>query len=303
MKNLVKKISFAITGLALFALPIMVMGQSVGTTITPLIREANANPGSTFTGKVEVTNTGDSTRTYTPIVRDFQASDDPNSGAPQFVETSDEQSVSQWVSFTDKTLTIGAGKKASINYTVKVPSNATPGGHYGAVIASVQGDPAQGTGVTVQPEVGSLLLVTVSGQQVVDGKVIDFKPYNKVFSFDPVSFSAVVRNSGNVHIKPVGSIDITGPANVTVNVNSSKSSVLPNSTRNFTASYENGLPFGKYTAKLDLRAESPDGRSIPLTAITSFWVIPMSYILGLLAILIVAYVLMKNSMDSKKFKK
>ncbi len=294
MKNVIKKIGMSFAGIALLAMPIMALGQSIGTTISPLVREISVSPGDVITGQVSLVNTGEGDQTYIPIIRNFGASDNPSSGAPQFLESADDQSLSRWVNFSVASLTLKPGAKGTLDYTIRVPQDANPGGHYGAVIAQTQAQQTEGTGVSVQPELGSLILVTVAGEQVVEARAVDFRPVRKIFTMDFPSFIATVRNSGNVHLKPVGSVDITGPANATINVNSTKSSVLPNSTRNFTAVSEDSLPFGKYTAKLELRAEAPDGRTIPVTAISEFWVVPMAYILGLLAFLIVAYILMRH---------
>lgn len=294
MKSITKKLGISLMGIALLVLPIMALSQNIGTTISPLVREVSAKPGEKVTGKINLTNTGDGDQTYTPIVRNFTASDNPNSGAPQFLESADDQSLSRWTEFSVESLTLKPGAKGFFEYTINIPQDANPGGHYGAVIAQTKAKETEGTGVSVQPEVGSLVLVTVAGEQVVEAKVVDFRPVRNVFTMDLPSFVSSIRNSGNVHLKPVGSIDITGPANATINVNSAKASILPNSTRNFYSAAENDLPFGKYTAKLELRAEAPDGRTIPITAMTNFWVVPMSYILGFLAFLIVAYILMRH---------
>lgn len=293
MKSLIKK-SGILMGIALLVLPIMALSQSIGTTISPLVREVSIKPGEKVVGKINLVNTGDSDQTYTPVVRNFTASDNPNSGAPQFLESADDQSLSRWTEFSTESLVLKPGAKGFFEYTISIPNDANPGGHYGAIIAQTKAKETEGTGVSVQPEIGSLVLVTVAGEQVIESRVVDFRPSRSVFTVDLPSFLASIRNSGNVHLKPVGSIDITGPANASINVNSAKASILPNSTRNFYSTSENDLPLGKYTAKLELRAEAPDGRTIPITATTNFYVIPMSYILAFLASLIVAYILMRH---------
>ncbi len=299
------RLGVAVAGISLLALPMVALGQAaedgVDLSVTPLIREVNVDPGEVVTGTVDVTNNSDENVTIYPLVRDFTASDDPDTGAPTFSEVSgsDAKAVSQWVTFDRDSFELASGATGSINYTMSVPANAEPGGHYGAIFASTEAPDVEASGVAISARVGSLILATVSGDIRSAGDVLEFKTSQSVYQAGPVNFMASLKNTGNVHFKPMGTIDIEGPVNTSIKVNDDGANVLPNSVRNFGAELNEDLPFGRYQATLDLVAETPNGDAIPLTAVATFWVIPMSTVLVTLLILIVLYLLMKSwSKDS-----
>jgi hypothetical protein len=106
------------------------------------------------------------------------------------------------------------------------------------------------------------------------------------FEKSPISFVTRIKNEGNIHVKPVGSIEIRdtfGNLVKTLPINDDKSNVLPNSIRRFDSNFDGGWMIGRYTANLTL-GYGTTGQAI--TATTSFWVIP--YKLVLIAILVIA---------------
>lgn len=165
-----KGLAFA-TGVAALAsmivAPLMAAAQTssaVDVSITPLIREVSSKPGDTFTGSIEIKNESDSKQTFFPAARDFTSSEDSSTGAPKFLETAGipAQSLSSWTTFKQTSVDVDSKKSATIDYTVKVPDTAEPGGHYAGIFASTQApDVTGGSGVAIAARVGSLLLVTV----------------------------------------------------------------------------------------------------------------------------------------------
>lgn len=94
---------------------------------------------------VKVTNdTGKAVTLYTSR-EDFVAGDD--TGTPTFVKPqnqgSDAFSLSNWISIEDKNLTLANGETREVKFSVKVPANAEPGGHYGAIFFAPAADKGQ----------------------------------------------------------------------------------------------------------------------------------------------------------------
>jgi hypothetical protein len=148
--------------------------------------------------------------------------------------------------------------------------------------------------------------------------VTDFQVNRPWYEFLPVSFTVKLKNTGNVHIAPRGSIFIGRegqPETAILEVNSEKGNILPDSGRSFTMDWNDGflryvdaqedgkvirnedgtikktldwnwkdaakLRFGKYQAKLLLIYD--DGhRDVPLEGTVSFWVVPWRLLLALL---------------------
>ncbi len=313
-----KRLAFAAGVAALAGMvgaPLIAAAQAAATTtsanavdvsITPLIRDVTAKPGDTFTGSIEVKNESDAKQTFFPAARDFTASDDSTSGAPKFLETAGvpEQSLSSWVKFKQTSVPIDAKKSAMIDYTVVVPANAEPGGHYAGIFASTQApDVTGGSGVAIAARVGSLLLLTVSGDIRTSAEISSFKTDKSVYQSGPISFIADLKNDGNIHFKPKGTIDVKNGTMVkSVAFNENGGNVLPSSVREFTSNLDGNFGFGRYTATLTLTAQASNGDTIPLTSVVSFWVIPMSTVLIALLILIVLYMLLKNGMKESSAK-
>lgn len=284
--------------------PLMAAAQTstnaVDVSITPLIREVSSKPGDTFTGSIEVKNESGTKQTFFPAARDFTSSSDSSTGAPKFLETAGApaQSLSSWTSFNKSSVEIDSKGSATIDYTVKVPESAEAGGHYAGIFASTQApDVTGGSGVSIAARVGSLLLVTVAGDIRTSAEVTSFKTDKSVYQTGPINFTASLKNSGNIHFKPKGTIDVKNGSTVkSINFNENGGNVLPASARDYVETLDGTFSFGRYTATLDVTALAPNGDSIPLTSVVSFWVIPMSTILITLLVLIVLYLILKTGM-------
>jgi hypothetical protein len=89
----------------------------------------------------------------------------PTSGSGAMVN-----SLASWISFeTTGLFTIAPKSNRKINYTVKTPSGAIPGGHYGAIFFnSPENGNVTGGSISMNRRIGSLLLVTVPGDIIVD---------------------------------------------------------------------------------------------------------------------------------------
>lgn len=274
--------------------------NAVDVSITPLIREVSTKAGDTFTGSIEVKNESGTKQTFFPAARDFTSSSDTSTGAPKFLETAGApaQSLSSWTTFSKTSVEIDSKGSATIDYTVKVPEAAEPGGHYAGIFASTQApDVKDGSGVSIAARVGSLLLVTVAGDIRTSAEVTSFRTDKSIYQSGPINFTASLKNSGNIHFKPKGTIDIKNGTTVhSINFNENGGNVLPSSARDFMETLDGTFSFGRYTATLDVTAQAPNGDTIPLQSVVSFWVIPMSTILITLLVLIVLYLIIKTGM-------
>jgi hypothetical protein len=79
-------------------------------------------------------------------------------------------SLASWISFETTGLFIIAPKSnRKVNYTINTPRGAIPGGHYGAIFFnSPENSNVTGGNISMNRRIGSLLLVTVPGDIVVD---------------------------------------------------------------------------------------------------------------------------------------
>src|SRR6185312_993556 len=155
---------------------------SLSVSITPPLFQLSIVPGQTCRSSVKIVNNNQIPVTYYAHAVDFAASDE--SGNAQYIPLVDEASdperatysLASWIDLPMPSVTIAAGSSADIPFTVSVPSNAEPGGHYAAILVGTQpaapGEP--GTLVNVSSYVSSLLLVQVGGNVVESGRIIEF---------------------------------------------------------------------------------------------------------------------------------
>jgi len=263
---------------------------SLSVSITPPLFQLSIVPGQTWRSSVKIVNNNQIPVTYYAHAVDFAASDE--SGNAQYIPLVDEASdperatysLASWIDLPMPSVTIAAGSSADIPFTVSVPSNAEPGGHYAAILVGTQpaapGEP--GTLVNVSSYVSSLLLVQVGGNVVESGRIIEFSTSQELYQSPQADFALRFENTGNTHVKPQGNIVIYNMwgkqrGEVAINEDSGNfGNVLPKSIRKFDFSWHgDNDPFdiGLYSAVVTLSYGDDEKQSVSAT--TYFWVVPV----------------------------
>ena len=118
----------------------------------------------------------------------------------------------------------------------------------------------------------------------------------KFFETGPIGFTERLKNTGTVHVKPVGYVDVRNMFNKRIAqlpVSNPARNVLPDSIRKFDQQLEAKRLFGRYTATMNVSY----GKTNKLTSKTiSFWVIPYKLILIVLAGLVLLIVLFRQGL-------
>ena len=296
--RLLKKILLSIT-VALFAniaFITCVGAESIDTNsaqgieISPTLVEINASKGKTYNIRLKITNITTSDLVYTPSINDFNATNE--TGTPHVILDStlpNTSSIKTWIQEI-LPITLKPRESTEILAKITIPDNAEPGGHYGVIRFAGDTPEINSTGVGLTASAGVLLLVRVDGAITEKAEVASFYAaksgsQSSFFENSPINFVTRIKNDGNVHIKPVGNIEIRDMFNnlvTTMSVNAEKSNVLPSSIRRFDSQYGKNWMFGKYTANLTL-GYGANGQA--LTSTVSFWVIPYKIIIACLFIL------------------
>ncbi len=295
-------------------------------TVSPVFFDLNTNPGDNLSEKVRIRN-----NTTSPIAIKLQVqgiSGDLN-GNLTLKEDKLNQAV-EWIKFQDTKVVLKPLEWTEVPFTVNIPKEAAYG--YYVAISFTQDKEAQpaktGATITGAAAVPILLNVRKAGAKS-DAKILDFSITNYISEYLPTDFIIKVQNTGNVHVKPHGSIFISGPASkniASLDVNPGLGSILPNSARIFQSSWsdgfivnqpivENGQPkldkngkqmtrlafnwnkltsfrFGKYTASLLLVFDN-GARDVPLETTISFWIIPYKVIIGLVISFILLIIIIR----------
>ncbi|MBU1663341.1 DUF916 domain-containing protein [Patescibacteria group bacterium] len=277
-------------------------------TISPPLIEIDANPGEVVKKTIKIITDANTQGIYYPSVANFTARGEE--GEPRFLEQSEQEEVksyalADWIEIDQSPVGLKKNEKAEVSFTVKVPDNAEPGGHYGVIFFSTQPPTfEQGqTAIGVVGKLGSLILVRVAGDIKEQGNLLEFGASNTIYNRLPIEFTTRFGNTGNVHLKPQGEIkifNIFGKTVAKISVNEKAGNVLPESIRKFKSTWEkkesisakgkgffaelknekNNFAFGKYKAELVLVGFKGGVKNI--------WVFPWRILLA--SIIILAFV-------------
>jgi hypothetical protein len=298
MKTGLFSLTLLITGV--FCIPSAVLAQDVmGIAISPLVFEISGNPGEVVENQVKITNRSDSTTEITMTVEDIAPSDEAGHVIVEPAET-ETYSVARWISITPKKFSLDPGEGKWVTFTLSLPLNAEPGGHYGTVVAAgsiISGSSA--TGAFIVPRVGALLLVSVPGEINEDLTIRDFTAptYSE---YGPINFEVSFKNTGTIHLKANGLITITNWLGQKVaEIPYPEKNVLPDSVRKIEASWpQKWLWAGRYTATLT-GTYGVSNKQLSPTVIT-FWAFPWK--VGIIILVFVFFLILARKRFIEAFR-
>jgi len=254
--------------------------------IAPLTFEITANPGDIVENYLKVYNPSPDTSVQIEmVIEDIAPTGEAGHVIVEPAET-ETYSLARWIETEPKEFSLAPREEKFVKFTINIPENAEPGGHYGTVIAGaklVAGPRA--TGAAILPRVGSLVLLTVPGAMREELIVKEFIAPN-YSEFGPIPFTIRFENTGTVHVKPTGYITVTNWLGQKVaNIEFPSHNVLPRAVRKFETSLPQKWLFaGRYTATLTGNYGLSNVSLTP-TVIT-FWVFPWKFGLGIFLVLL-----------------
>lgn len=285
----------AVIVLMVVILAFFIAAPTQALTLIPPSLEIALTPGQSSKTIIKLYNeTQNKLELYTEV-RGFTAKGE--TGQPEFDFTGEPIGLSKWTEIEKGPIVLEPGQRREVPVTFNPPADADPGGHYATVFFS--STPPEEGQVRISSKVGTLLLARVAGAIEEEGKVSQFglTESTSVFTRLPIGFYVKFNNTGNVHLRPTGTITITsmfGKEAGAVEVNASRGATLPQTTRKYEATWEKGqvrgsrgsfltqffdeyvneknnFALGKYTAQLAMTVGSSSRQE---TASVSLWVIP-----------------------------
>ncbi len=255
-------------------------------TVGPVRLDFFVNPGDTASGTIMVQNEQNQAETFYPSFQKFTE----NNGVKSF--TNDPSDLPGWFTLPSS-VTLKAGEQKTIPFTVTVPKNAAPGGHFAVMWwGTAPSTAADGQQVSVVTRAGILIYMTVAGDIHEGMTVTDFSANGggSFFFGYPINFSSSLFNEGNVYETPTGTVAVyntLGMLSTQLPINPNGSSVLPQSTKQFSAMWaSNPWAFGVYHAVLTV---SYGQNSQTITASKWFFVLPLWTTLGVIIVLILIF--------------
>jgi len=272
-------------------------GDGMSITITPPLFQLSLQPGESWSSTVSVVNNNkyDLSLYANPV--QFRPSGE--SGLPVFVSnvigngpttSLDDTNLAGWITVPEGAFFAGREKTYSLPISIHVPDDATPGGHYAAILVGNNAPESvtQEGAVNVSSSIAILIFLTVSGDVVESGRIREFSTRKSVYETAEAYFTLRFENQGNVHLLPQGNITIYNMFGkkrgmIPVNQNGAYGNVLPESTRsyNFTWKSDAGLwDIGRYKAEATI-GYGKDGRQSALSTMY-FYVLPIVPLLQVL---------------------
>ena len=169
-----------------------------------------------------------------------------------------DRSCSSWIDVNPADFVVGPQATQDIRFTVKVP-DSTFGSYHSMIFFESQPDtaPQAAIGVVMKAKVGTAIYVTIPGTEVRQAEFIGFSYQRKGYLNH--EFKLQVKNTGNVHLRPKGTLTIKnggGATMATLPLNDEV--ILPQSQRDLLVPLNQELAPGRYTAVINLDCGTPE---------------------------------------------
>jgi len=266
----------------------------------PTVEYLVLEPGETYSDKFTVWNLGADTDIYMIEARGFKQVEEYAGTATPLTEEEDKiapYSASDWVSNLPEDLELVPQKNIDIPYTINVPSDAALG-EYSVklfLVSQTQAEEAN-TPTFLNLATGPNILIQIGEDSEIEQKasLLNFDTSKHIYDSSDIDFKIEYENLGNTHITPTGDIVITnifGKRVGSTQFNSDGISVLRDETgiydQRWTEQFkllseEGALMIGPMNAELISTYKTINPGFAPLSAETSFWIIPWKIILAIL---------------------
>jgi len=292
------KIRWLMFLLAFLILPSGVIGvENKGAYLSPPFVDLEIVDKNDLEFELELGNKGEKDLVFELLVLDFGSLDE--SGGIAFLTANpskDERkyALASWMSLEKSEVVVTAKSKEVVKITILNKESLLPGGHYGAVLATLRNEEkSEGDKVGLNQSLASLLYVQKSGNEkrnLVLRNIYWRNPTLKLFDEVELRF----ENNGNTHLVPRGKVEIKNIFNKPVAkgiINEASAKILPETFRKMMVEikyFEKWKWPGKYLIEIDYRF---DGRETFSKYQNSFYYVGgegiiflfLGLILGLLA--------------------
>jgi hypothetical protein len=273
-------------------------GQAeAGLQVSPVRFVWDLNPKEERGGTINLKNYSDIPYDVDVEIEDFYVTDDSYE-ARFFVPDDKHQlkafDVINWFEVPRK-LTLDPGESRNVSFKVTVPDKTPTGGYYGAIFFKTTNNPkneddGETSKVIVHQRVGVLMVMAVNGEQQIrrSGEIIKFEPKKKIFWDNPAELVAEVTNSGNLHFKASGKLEITNFGRTVKTEDIPEKILYPERFRGYNNKWEfSPWAYGHYKAKISFVS---DDQQIKMSKETSFYVIPWKTTALIIIALVLLYI-------------
>ena len=187
-------VSIAIAfGIVIFWPSLVSAETTEGIQVQPIRSYPTLDAGTTLKATLKLKNTTSQPQNISMNVENFLVQ---NADYDYAFRDSEE---TKWITFEESSFELQPSEIKIVNYTIAIPGNASPGGHYFSLLTTV--DPKEDEqGVTEIRRVASLVYLEVGGDVV---KNVSLKSFEAPWlTFDrTVPADVYLANSGNTHVR------------------------------------------------------------------------------------------------------
>lgn len=266
-----------------------------GLSISPTRTELTIEKGKSDTIHITLKNISGIDITAKAIVNDFES--DNNTGEPKILVNSKETAPTSIKNFISGVTDIALKKDETkvLDIPVNIPANTVSGAYYGVIrYTAVPNDRTiQQQDVALNASLGEIVLIQVPGnitENIEAQKIaVEKKDHSGTFFIGAPTVAAVtLKNTGNGFSKPFGKVTIKNMGGKDVfsyemNNTDPKGNILPGAIRVFRDDIKNVNKLGRYTISANISYGT--GGDI-LTIKSSFWVLPMWFVITVSVIFI-----------------
>jgi len=230
---------------------------AVSLSVSPYLLELEVPGGGMRTFTLTLHNQGDEPAGLKVYTRSLHLS---ATGKAQPGETNEGIfSCAGWISLNPSEFTVEPGDKKKVTGILKVPRGQR-GGRYACILFETVSKETKES-IRISTRLGVVVMMTIPRTCKKEGEIVSFSS-NPVEQ--GVSFNAIFRNTGNVHLKATSSIvimDTEGKVVDRVNLQGGTGTVLPLEEREFSGTWTRKskmTPGKEYTA--EVRMMFPGGK-------------------------------------------
>lgn len=218
--------------------------QTESILISPASKKYELKAGEAREDKLRIVNDGQVAYDFTLYARPYSVNDE--SYVPDFTAEAQNADAYKWVRFDATSFRLEPGAFIEVPYTMRVPANATPGGHYGVIFAETQpGADQGGQSVVRKKRVGSIIYATVDGNVNLNGKALGITiPFFQTKT--PLQISERVRNGGNTDFLVKTNVVVSDIFGGVKYRGVREANVLPSTTRKIVSNWQDPSWIGLY---------------------------------------------------------
>lgn len=210
-------------------------GQTRAMMVSPVIYDVTIDPGAESIQEILLKNDSNSSAEYSLSSENFIPFGEE--GNQMYLSDSDRSDLASWFAWNADVIRVGAGESVRVPIHIRVPFNASAGGHYASVFISKKSGGSDLSRVGVSEEVGVLFLVRVRGEVLerlsVDSFLLQSSSHSNRL---PLHVDLRLQNEGSVHVRPEGNLvvrNLIGKRVAVIPLNPTGKAVLPGSIRHF----------------------------------------------------------------------